>query len=232
MGMQAALDLLKTYPEVAIAILSAIVALMSAFVARGETARQRRLQTERLRQGIDVASLDWGAAAIDTLARAAAFTRTKQTQPNELAFEAERADLLINLSTLIDRGRMFFPNIAPDKTAADKEGAYKGKRPPILDALMFPYHELTVLAREGGPPDEESGAFIDDCRRLLVSELQAYLDPRRLDEIVGRYDQRTLQMRKDALERAKALREKLTARHPDAPLDRPAASQTSPEQTV
>ncbi|MFN7054459.1 hypothetical protein [Hyphomonas sp.] len=232
MDMQAALDLLRTYPEVVIAILSAIVALISAFVARGETAKQRRLQTERLRQGIDVASLDWGAGAIDALARAAAFARTKHMHTNDMAFEAARAGLLINLSTLVDRGRMFFPNIAADQSAADKESAYQGTRPPILDALMFPYHELTCLAREGGPTGEESGAFIDECRRLLVSELQAHLDPRRLDQIVGRYDQRALHMRKEALGRAKALRGQLQARRPDVALDRPALSQTSPEQTV
>ena len=86
----------------------------------------------------------------------------------------------------MDRGRLFFPNLNPDRKGAEKEGAYRGHRPPILDALMWTYHELEALTREGGPASDDSAGFIDECRRLLVSELQAYLDPRRKDEIVER----------------------------------------------
>jgi len=231
MNAETLLDLVRSYPEMIIAIVSALVALVSAFVARGETAKQRKLQTERLRQGIDGASLDWGGAAIDTLARCAVFARTRHMHANDASFEASRTGLLVTLSTLVDRGRMFFPNIAADKSAAGKESAYQGRRPPILDALMFPYHELHYITRDNGTSAEESAAFIDDCRRLLVSELQAHLDPRRLDQIVGRYDQQTHENRKIALDRAGALRNALKARRPDIELDRNHTSQGKPEHS-
>ncbi|MFN3312869.1 MAG: hypothetical protein ACK46Q_05315 [Hyphomonas sp.] len=230
MNADTLLDLVRSYPEVIIAIVSALVALVSAFVARGETAKQRKLQTERLRQGIDGASLDWGGAAIDTLARCAVFARTRHMHANDASFEASRTGLLVTLSTLVDRGRMFFPNIAADKTGAGKESAYQGQRPPILDALMFSYHEVQGIVRDGGPSGEESAAFIDDCRRLLVSELQAHLDPRRLDQIVGRYDQQTKEIRKQALERAETLRGTLLARRPNVGLERNSTS-SNPEHS-
>ena len=228
MNAETLLDLVRSYPEMIVAILSALVALVSAFVARGETAKQRKLQTERLRQGIDGASLDWGGAAIDALARCAVFARTRHMHTNDATFEASRTGLLVTLSTLVDRGRMFFPNIAPDKSGAGKESAYQGKRPPILNALMFSYHEVQGIVREGGPSSEESAAFIDDCRRLLVSELQAHLDPRRLDQIVGRYDQQTRETRKHALDRSEALRSILLARRPNVDLER---NQTNPSKS-
>ena len=224
------LDWLKGNAEIFIGILSAIVALISAVVARGETAKQRKLQTERLRQSIDAASLEWGGAAIDTMARCATFVRTRHMHGNEAAFLAAKTNMLIVLSTLVDRGRMFFPNIDPDGKGVEKEGAYRGSRPPILDALMFTYREIEAVTREGGPPSEECADFIDECRRLLVSELQAHLDPRRLDEIVERYDDRTRENRAHAKEQTAALRSKLLARRPNVVLDRGFASNTQSER--
>ncbi len=205
---------LRTHLDIVVTVVSAFIAVISALIARGETRRQRKLQTERLRQSIDAASLDWGNAAIDTLARVAMFARTRHMQANEAQFIAAKSSMLIALSTIVDRGRLFFPNLDPEKQGAGKDGAYRGHRPPILNAIMWTYHELEALTREGGPPSEDCGAFIDDCRRLVVSELQAHLDPRRLDEIVGRYDDQTLAKRKEAIGRAEGLRARLLERRP------------------
>lgn len=221
---------LKGNAEIFIGILSAIVAVVSAVIARGETRKQRKLATERLRQSIDAASLDWGAAAIDTMARCATFVRTRHLHANEGAFMAAKSNMLILLSTLVDRGRMFFPNIDPDGMGAEKEGAYRGLRPPILDALMYTYSEIEATEREGGLPSEESGAFIDECRRLLVSELQAHLDPRRLNKIVERYDDQSKATRKNSLQQAASLRGRLLTRRPNVVLDRGFASNTIPER--
>ncbi|MFN3607726.1 MAG: hypothetical protein ACK4Y9_01555 [Hyphomonas sp.] len=223
-------DWLRGNGEIVIGILSAIVALVSALVARGETAKQRRLQTAHLRQNIDAASLEWGGAAIDTLARCAVFARTRHMHANDAAFMAAKTNMMVLLSTLVDRGRMFFPNIEPDGRGVEKEGAYRGSRPPILDALMFTYREIEAIPREGGLASEECGDFIDECRRLLVSELQAHLDPRRLDEIVERYDDRSKENRTKAREQTGALRSKLLTRRPDVVLDRGFASNTTSER--
>lgn len=223
-------DFLRSNTEVVIGVLSAIVALVSALVARGETGKQRRLQTERLRQSIDAASLDWGNAAIDTLARCSVFVRTRHMHPNDAAFMAAKTNMVILLSTLVDRGRMFFPNLTPDQKGIEKEGAYQGVRPPILDAVMFTCHEMDAQTREGGPSSEESAAFIDECRRLLVSELQAHLDPRRHDKLFERYDQQSQEARKGALARSQALRGKLLTRRPNISIERGFASNTTPER--
>jgi hypothetical protein len=149
MDVAGLLQFSQTYLEVFIGVGSAVVAMISALIARGETKRQRRLQTASLRQSIDAASLDWGNAAIDTMARCAMFARTRHMQANEGAFQATKANLLVGLSTLVDRGRLFFPNLNPDKKGAEKEGAYRGHRPPILDALMWVYHELEAMTLSG-----------------------------------------------------------------------------------
>jgi len=227
MDVGGVLELGRDNLDVILAAGSAVVAVISALIARGETRRQRKLQTERLRQSIDAASLDWGNGAIDALARSAMFARTRNMQTNDAAFLASKTNMLIVLSTLVDRGRMFFPNLNPDRKGAEKDGAYRGHRPPVLDALMWTYHELEAMTREGGPPSDDSAAFIDDCRRLLVSELQGYLDPRRKDEVVERYDDQSGDTRSEAISKSQALKARLAERRPGfkfgaetAPLER------------
>jgi hypothetical protein len=212
--LETVLKFAEEHGEVVVAFASAIISVVGALIARRETRRQRSLQTARLRQSLDASSLDWGNQAIDALGRAAMFSRSRQLYTTDAAFQTNKINLLIALSVLVDRGRMFFPNIDPSTKGAHKEGAYRGKRPPILDALMWSYVELDCLKRDGDAAAETSGAFIDDCRRLLVSELQAHLDPRRADEIVERYSDQTHENRADAIARAKTLKLRLVERRP------------------
>lgn len=205
--------------QLVIGIVSAFVALLSAWFARRETRRQREIQVERLRQEIDGASLAWGNRAIDVLSRSAMLARTRDFHKNENSFRNGQVNMATALSTMIDQGRMFFPNIAPDAKGAEKEGAFRGFRPPILDALIFAYYEVQALTRQGGPTGDNSADFIEDCRRLLVSELQAHLDPRRRDNILGRYDEQREEHRADALKRSTELKTTLGARRPEIKID-------------
>ena len=196
--------------EVLVAVGSALVALISALLSARETRKQRRLQVENLRQRIDGASIDWGNQAIDLLGEAGAVAYLCRTDVPGEVIDEKKMDVARRISSLVDRGRLFFPNVDPASKGAEKEGAYRGHRPPILDAMMYAYYEVLEISRSNGPGPQDSADFIFDCRRLLVSELQAHLDPRRRDEIVGRYNAR----RDDALMRAGRLGLKLDARRP------------------
>ncbi len=220
MNLQMILNFFSQHGEVAVAFASAAVSVFAALLAGRETSRQRKLQTERLRQSLDQASLEWGNLAIDALGRAAMFARNRALYTTSAAFVTNKVNLLVALSVLVDRGRMFFPNIDPAAKGAHKEGAYRGHRPPVLDALMFAYMELENMAFENAPADDDSGAFIDECRRLLVSELQAHLDPRRKDEIIGRYHDQTHENRSGAIARAGELKALLLQRRPGIDTER------------
>lgn len=205
---------LNNHIEIVVAILSAVIAVFGALVSRNETRKQRALQMENLRHSIDAQSLAWGNSCIDMLNRAAMFARTRQHQANDQSFFQQRVNMLLALSSLVERGRLFFPNIDPNSKGVEKEGAYRGSRPPILDALMYAYYEVEALTRQGGPTADNSADFIEDCRRLMVSELQAHLDPRRRDTVVDRYDDQRLDQRGDAIERSNALLSTLKSRRP------------------
>ncbi|MEL7112239.1 MAG: hypothetical protein AAFZ74_08265 [Pseudomonadota bacterium] len=205
---------LQNHLEVVIALLSAGVAIFGALISRNETRKQRALQMENLRHSVDAQSLAWGNACIDVLNRAAMFARTRQHQSNDASFFQQRINMMLAISSLVERGRLFFPNINPESKGSEKEGAYRGVRPPVLDALMFAYYEVETLTRQGGPTADNSAEFIEDCRRLLVSELQSHLDPRRRDLVINRYDDQRLDHRSDAVDRANALKSILKSRRP------------------
>lgn len=214
MGLENLVMWLQNHLEVVIALLSAGVAVFGALISRNETRKQRALQMENLRHSVDAQSLAWGNACIDVLNRAAMFARTRQHQSNDASFFQQRINMMLAISSLVERGRLFFPNIDPASKGGEKEGAYRGVRPPVLDALMFAYYEVEALTRQGGPTADNSAEFIEDCRRLLVSELQAHLDPRRRDLVIDRYDDQRLDHRGDAVERANALKSILKSRRP------------------
>lgn len=214
MGLESLFGWLQNHIDVLVALSSAIVAVIGALISQNETRKQRDLQLENLRHGLDAQSLGWGNHCIDVLNRAAMFARTRQHQSSDASFFQQRVNLLLALSSLVERGRLFFPNIDPSHKGVEKEGAYRGSRPPILDALMFAYYELEALTRQGGPTADNSAEFIENCRRLLVSELQAHFDPRRRDAMVERYDDQRLEHRSDAIARANDLKTLLKSRRP------------------
>ena len=215
MGLESLFGWLQSNIEVFVALSSAAVAVFGAVISRNETRKQRGIQLENLRHGLDAQSLGWGNQCIDVLTRAATFARTRQHQSNDASFFQQRINLMLAISALVERGRLFFPNIDPHHKGADKEVAYRGERPPILDALMYAYYEIEALSRQGGPTADNSADYIDDCRRLLVSELQAHFDPRRRDAIVDRYDDQRLDHRSEAIARAKGLKTQLKSRRPN-----------------
>jgi len=210
-----------------VTVVSAVFAVIGAIASHLETRRQEKIRVETLRMHVDGASLDWGSAAIDLMGRMEMFAKTRRQQANDQSFETNKINLLMQLSSLIERGRMFFPNIDPQKKGAQKEGAYRGHRPPILDAMVFAYYELEAMNRQEGPTGENSASFFQECRRLLVSELQAHTDPRRRDMILGRYDKQRRSHREEALTSASSLKNRLKARRPHLEFER---TEDDPEQ--
>lgn len=215
MDVAGLLQFSQTYLEVFVGAGAGLIAVICALIARGETRRQRRLQTAGLREDNDAAGFGRGNAAIGTMDRCALFARVRQMQAGDGGFLANKANLRVTLSAPVDQGRLFFPNLTPDRKGAGKEGACRGHRPPNLDALFGTHNEPEALTREGGPSSDDSAACIDECRRLLVSQLQACPDARRKGGIVERFDDQDDNDSSGAIARSKALPTRPGTRRPD-----------------
>ena len=77
-----------------------------------------------------------------------------------------------------------------------RQAAFQGFRPPILDAVVFASTRIGRLDASATEPDTDAAEFLAKCRRLLVSEAQNAIDPRRRGQMlrrlaVGRLDDKT-----------------------------------------
>lgn len=205
--MNEIVQFLMEHRDAGIALGSAIVAVIGAAMAGRETRKQRRLMAETLRQRLDGSSIRWGDKAIEALAAAESLAR----HPESPTYRADLERIAMQLSALADRGRLFFPNIEEHAKGKDKETAFQGSRPPILDALVCAHNELISLPT-GHVPDSD---FLNRCRRLVVSELQDHLDPRHWDTIIQRGTTKHAEHRKDAIRRASVLEAELMSRRID-----------------
>jgi hypothetical protein len=105
-----------------------------------------------------------------------------------LKAEASRQDELLlsaleRISSLIDRGRWFFPNSWCEEYGQEKQPAYRGLRQPILDALVDGYRTIESLRISKDPAQL---THLVRSQRMFVSEVQLVLDPRRRELEVAR----------------------------------------------
>jgi len=169
-----------------VAVTSALLALVSLALNWLVVRRQTELQYETLRAEMDAEVIAWTHEAIDQVSKAAALARGRGAtysgeELSRLAFEACQ-----NLSSIADRGRLFFPNESPETHGRDKEAAFQGYRPPILDAVVFASSRIGRMDTGAASPDTEAAEFLTKCRRLLVSEAQNAIDPRRRGQMLRR----------------------------------------------
>ena len=84
---------------------------------------------------------------------------------------------------------------------------------------MFASAQLDRLAPEGGP-DEDAARFTIKCRRLLVSEVQNAIDPRRRGQMLRQLAIGRMDDKKSSFRLAAELGETLEARYPGFLLQR------------
>ena len=204
MSIEEIIGFFNAHRETVVAVVSAIIALFGALLSGRETRKQRKLMTETLRQRLDGASINWGDEAIEALADAEGLTH----QDMSANAKADRIQIAQRLSALADRGRLFFPNHEEGGKGAEKEAAFRGSRPPILDALVLAHLEIVSM----GDGDKIDAEFLRRCRRLVVSELQDHLDPRHWDSVIQRGAAKRVEQRQDTKRRISVMHAEIMSR--------------------
>src|SRR5687768_15206763 len=122
-------------------LLAAAAACISPLLAAGglyltwRKARQDRLQREEdaLRRG-DV--LIWANESIRQLQSLVLVCKLREEELDEVSTKEKLTDIIFNTSILVERGRLFFKNVVADDYGDNKEAAYRGYRPMVLDQLV------------------------------------------------------------------------------------------------
>jgi hypothetical protein len=153
-------------PELVVQAAACLAALSSAFTA----VYVYRLTKEIDRQKED-AVLEWSKTAIDQLQTLALLCKHGDSLLDAESARGAFARIAISTSVLLEQGRLFFRN-SNDQHGEEKEPAYRGYRPVILDKLLFAHLiAIKCLSAEAG----ERKAFEQRARQnleKLVSLLQ------------------------------------------------------------
>jgi hypothetical protein len=179
-----------------VAVGSALLALISLALNWLVVRRQTELQYETLRAEMDAEVIAWAHEAIEQVSQAITLARGRGETYSGDEFRRLAHENSQRLSSLADRGRLFFPNESPESHGQEKEAAFQGYRPPILDAVVFACTRIGRLTHDQSAPDSKAAEFLTKCRRLLVSEAQNAIDPRRRVQMlrrlaIGRQDDKT-----------------------------------------
>lgn len=115
---------------------------------------------------------EWGNECIDALAQADHFFVLKAGKDTPIEGKKLRSRLLEELSSLIDRGRVFIKNENTNCYGGHKLPAYRGLRPKILDPMVAAYCAVDVLGDHSKGVDVETSKRLFEWRKYFVSLLQ------------------------------------------------------------
>ena len=177
--------------SIVVAVVSAFVSLVAVAVSLKTASEQRklarhlaeeehRLLFEQVRVVRDSDIIRWTAKCVSILAEIeseVAFSGTSNKYSSE---QSRLNELCHKLSALIDQGRMYFPNQAPESKGGEKPPAYQGYRQVILTVLVRIYGAVEEFDPQIVDGDREKLVnSLSDYRRRFVSEAQLAIDPRR-----------------------------------------------------
>jgi hypothetical protein len=153
--------------------LIALLALVISFVSAWYAYLQYVAAKIQVKHEISRSIRTWGDEVLTVMGKGQVLV---ELAADAEAFEAVRKPMFGELSALIERGRLLFPNINKgDGYGDDKEEAYRGYRPLVLDFLVEYFDAL-----KAANPANIAEAGIEELKkdqRLFVSEFQKILDP-------------------------------------------------------
>lgn len=168
------------------ALASAVAAIASVVVAVRVSQRAESLAVAQQRQSAFATVAEWRRDLLAWATEAIAVLSEAAYRVELLDASTDAAALLrcrYELSSLIDRGRLFLPNVRPSEHGQNKPTAYRGYRHAALDPLVAAERVLTNGER--GRFESPRAALIA-LKREFVSAIQRILDPERHNEEVAR----------------------------------------------
>ena len=155
-----------------------IAAVVSAFVATASLVVGifyfwERKRDAALRSG-DV--LVWANEVICELNTILLICILKEPELAGATAKRRLTDAIFNTAQLVERGRLFFKNTIVDDFGREKEPAFQGYRPVILDHIIAAHRLALRIAREWGEGNEDRRlrmhAVAEDCLKKFVSLAQ------------------------------------------------------------
>ena len=172
-----------------VAMVSALIAVTSFLANWRVVSRQSKMQAADLQMAHDSDVIAWFHETVDVLADAQETLREAGKSSPVEEFDIKRSRSRTRISAMLDRGRLFFPNLDQgDGHGQEREAGYQGYRQPALDALYACYRVVSdwptplpdaIMTEEQKHEKKQRLKGLVDARRVLVSEVFKAIDPRR-----------------------------------------------------
>ena len=161
--------------EFVFAIIAGIWTLITFFIGRrSENVKTLREYNNDLR--------NWADTVVDKMTIAGHICDIDPKKDDR--FFDTRQSLLIELSSLVDKGRFFLPNKGIDEYGHHKASAYKGFRSEALNHIVACYNLVKKIDYIDCNKNKELRKDIMDTKRSFVSAIQDRLDPRKFEREV------------------------------------------------
>lgn len=167
-------------PAELVAVVAALVAIVCLFLnlmvfGRISKALRDRLQAER-----ESGLLRWSDEAIGALAEAERLCAQKLELFKPEEFVRRQSDAVTALSSLLDRGQLFYPNADSDRYSNRRASAEPGHKQDAMEALFQAYLTLrNIDPNEKGPALSAAAQRLFEHRKMFVEEVFGGVDPRR-----------------------------------------------------
>ena len=163
-------------PDQWVGVGSALIAAVSFFFNWRLVRRQEKRQSTTLKLAYDSDVIGWSDDVVEVLAHADEMLKEKGLSYADADFAKQRSKARADLSALIDKGRLFFPNVTDGDHGIEKEAGYQGRRQPALDQLVQAYAVLDTAGDKPGPAREASEQLMKH-RRAFMAEIFQAVDP-------------------------------------------------------
>ncbi len=147
-----------------------VVSILSALIALGGLSiAWRQSRESALRRG-DV--LTWANEVIGDLQSLLLICVLDEDELDAATRKAKLTEIIFSTSVLVERGRLFFRNEMTDDHGQDKETAYRGHRPTILDQIVVAHQIARQWEKANGAERANMMLLAEDCAKKFVSLAQ------------------------------------------------------------
>lgn len=115
---------------------------------------------------------EWASEVIDALSVAAGLCALSANRLADGELFMRRWEMMSTLSSLLDRGRMFFPNTYREGYGTHKPAAFQGLRPQILDVIYLAHELSRNIDYAGGTLNDRRRLAFEHVKKAFVSAVQ------------------------------------------------------------
>ena len=164
--------------KLVVAIVAAIVSCFAAALTWVAARRARFIQFLTVLQKHLADIRAWADQVCDTMSEAAMLCDLDPMRTTGPDFFSRRHAIRIRLSSLLDRGRWFFPNTDQFTVGSHKHSAYRGLRVEALDNIADFLLLVEGMDYQLQAPNSAKRKNLVDLKKLFVAAIQDALDPR------------------------------------------------------